>query len=325
MDRLRESDYVVVDVETTGFAAHRGDRIVEIALLRCRPGHGIVDRFATLVDPEIAMRARWVHGIRGDDVRRAPTFPKVAEEVRRRLEDAVIVAHNSRFDLTFIEAELVRSGTKLPPGPTLCTMALTARLGVPTRGRSLRACCDHFAIDLRNAHGAEHDAYATAQLLLQLLREAVGRGWTGFEDLGCTPPSVRSSDVRVCADASVSAVGDAPPRLRTAARCVGDTSPITDVDVAAYLELLDRVLADRVVTAAEVGALAAMARRCELEERTVADAHRDYLARLADAAWDDGVLTDDEIDDLEHVATLLGISSPEAQELSRIRRSTWAS
>ncbi|WP_027005295.1 3'-5' exonuclease [Conexibacter woesei] len=324
MDRLRESDYVVVDVETTGFAADRGDRIVEIALLRCRPGHGVVGRFVTLVDPQVPVRARWVHGIRADDVQRAPRFVDIAAEVRRRLEDAVIVAHNSRFDLAFLDAELSRSGSALPESPTLCTMGLTARLGLPVPGRSLRSCCEHFAIQIDREHGAEHDAQAAAQLLLRLLREALTRGWDDLEDLGCVPAVRRADAPR----RSLPQPPDAAPahrRLVTAARTLGDTWPVADADVAAYLDLLDRVLADRVVTTAEVDALAAMARRCDLEVNVVAAAHREYLGRLVAAAWDDGVLSDDELRDIAEVATLLGIAPGEAAELSSPRRPAWAS
>jgi DNA polymerase-3 subunit epsilon len=324
MGRLRESDYVVVDVETTGFAADRGDRIVEIALLRCRPGHGVVGRFVTLVDPQVPMRARRVHGISTDEVRRAPKFVDIAEEVWRRLEDAVIVAHNSRFDLAFLDAELTRSGSALPQSPTLCTMGLAARLALPVPGRSLRACCDYFAIELRREHGAEHDAQAAAQLLLRLLREALARGWDELDDLGCAPAPRRPDDLGRSLP-HIPACAPASRRLVTAARTLGDTWPVADADVAAYLDLLDRVLADRVVTPAEVDALAAMAQRCGLEDRVIAATHREYLVRLVAAAWDDGVLSDDELRDIIEVATLLGIVPAEAAELSAPRISAWAS
>jgi DNA polymerase-3 subunit epsilon len=324
MDRLRESDYVVVDVETTGFAADRGDRIVEIALLRCRPGHGVVERFVTLVDPQVPVRARRVHGISADDVRRAPKFIDIAAEIRRRLESAVIVAHNIRFDLAFLDTELARSGSALPESPTLCTMGLVTRLAVPVPGRSLRACCDHFAIDLRREHGAEHDAQAAAHLLLRLLREALARGWDELDDLGCVPAKRRSTAVGRTPAQLVDAA-PASRRLVTAARTLGDTWPVADANVAAYLDLLDRVLADRVVTAAEVDALAAMAQRCELDRTVVSATHREYLGRLVAAARDDGVLSDDELRDIAEVASLLGIASDEALELSSPRRSVWAS
>jgi DNA polymerase III epsilon subunit family exonuclease len=325
MDRLRENDYVVVDVETTGFSAHRGDRIVEIAMLRCRPGRGVVDRFVTLIDPGIPVTARGVHGLDGDAVRRAPRFEAVAHDVRRRLEGAVVVAHNSRFDLAFLDAELARAGSCVPEVPSLCTMALAARLGLDLPGRSLRACCEHFAIALHHAHGAEHDAQATAQLLLRLLREAVARGWASLAEIGCAA-APRCSEPRAPKAATFpGAPRAAPKHLVTAAQALGDTWPIDDADVAAYLDLLDRVMADRVVTAAEVDALAAMARRCDLDAPTVAATHREYLGRLVDAAWEDGVLTADERRDIVEVAALLGMDPAVVEHLSESRRSAWAS
>jgi DNA polymerase III subunit epsilon len=324
MDRLSESDYVVVDLETTGFAANGGDRIVEVAALRCRPGVGIVDRFVTLVAPQRSVGASRIHGIVPSDVASAPTFAKIASALHARLEGAVIAAHNSRFDLAFLDAELRRVGLALPDGPTLCTMGLAGRLRVPVRGRSLATCCAHFGIPLEREHGAEHDAQATAHLLLCLLREARTQGVDSLAALGCaTTP--RGEEARPPSTVPVPEPAAAPARLATAARQLGDSSPITDVDTSAYLDLLDRVLLDRVVTSAEVDALRAMARRCRLGEREVEEAHRDYLRRLAAVVWEDGVLTAEELRDIAHVSALLGLNASSGDKLIDLGRTAWAS
>jgi DNA polymerase-3 subunit epsilon len=324
MDRLSESDYVVVDLETTGFAAHANDRIVEVAVLRCRPGAGIVDRFVTLVDPQRPVGASRIHGVGRADVGGAPTFAKIASALRERLEGGVIVAHNSRFDLAFLEAELRRAGLALPDRPTLCTMGLAGRLGVPVRGRSLATCCAHFEIPLEREHGAEHDAQATARLLLCLLREARAQGLDSLAALGCAP-APRGEGPRPRSTGPVPEPAAAPARLATAARHVGDRSPITDVDTSAYLDLLDRVLLDRVVTPAEVDALRAMARRCRLGDREVGAAHREYLHRLADVAWEDGGLTPEELRDIAHVGALLGLDAASIDKLIDPGRTAWVS
>jgi DNA polymerase III epsilon subunit-like protein len=326
MDRLNTWDYIVVDVETTGFAADGADRIVEVAVLRCRPNAGIVDRFVTLVDPQRSMGATRVHGIDAATNRGAPTFRAIAPALRRRLENGVIVAHNSRFDLAFLNAELGRAGLAPPDAPTLCTMGLTARLGIDTRGRSLSACCQYFAISRGRAHGAEDDARATANLLLYLLRQANAQGMDTLTDLGCAPaPQPRSQ-----ASVSVGPACTGPPRpgrvsarLATAAGHLGDQSPIRDVDLAAYLDLLDRVLLDRVLTTSEVDALRAMARRCDLTDEDIAHAHREYLARLIEVAWEDSVLTADERGDIEWTGCLLGLGTAEIEQAVDGGRTTW--
>jgi DNA polymerase-3 subunit epsilon len=324
MDRLSESDYVVVDLETTGFAAHGDDRIVEVAVLRCRPSAGIVDRFVTLVDPQRPVGASRIHGIRRADIGGAPTFAKIASALRKRLKGGVIVAHNSRFDLAFLEAELRRAGRALPDSPTLCTMGLAGRLGVPVRGRSLATCCAHFEIPLEREHGAEHDAQATARLLLCLLREARAQGLESLAALGCAP-APRWETSRPMSMGPVLEPATAPEHLVTAARHLGDSSPIINVDTSAYLDLLDRVLLDRLVTHAEVDALRAMARRCGLGDREVGAAHREYMHRLADVAWEDSVLTAEERRDIEHVGALLGLDAPSINKLTDPGRTAWVS
>jgi DNA polymerase III subunit epsilon len=312
---LTDTDYLVVDVETTGFSPRRGDRIIEAAVLRCRPGRGVIDRFTTLVDPERAIGASHVHRLHAHDLRGAPTFVGVAERLRARLSGGVVVAHNLRFDIAFLDAEFERAGHRRIDGPTLCTMELASRLDLPVPGRSLAACCEHFTIPLTAAHGAEHDAHATAKLLLHLLRDARAKGLGRLDDLALatgpehTTPSPEATPHRPRAEAPTPA--RKPLRLVAAVRRVADTTPMGSPEAAAYLSLVDRVLLDGVLTATEADALIAMARRCCLDDNDVERLHVEYLRRLAEAAGWDGALGRDETEDLGAVAALLGVHMPE--------------
>jgi DNA polymerase-3 subunit epsilon len=314
---MLDADFAVVDLETTGFASEGSDRIVEIAIIRCRPNAGIVDRYVTLVDPGRGVGATPVHGLRPGDVRDAPVFSAIADDVLRRLEGAVLTAHNARFDIAFLQAELARAGRPALREQTLCTIGLAARLGVKTAGRSLGGCCATFDVpyDSYAPHGAERDARAAARVLLCLLREARTQGVASLRDLGC----MRAEPVRMGIAAPHHATRSdrdvpvsAKQRVAAAARQLGADSPIGDPEITAYLELLDRVLADRVLTADEAGALNAAARRGRLSERVVARAHADYVERLAELAWADGVTTDAETADLRVVAELLGVKKETA-------------
>jgi DNA polymerase-3 subunit epsilon len=299
-------DFAVLDVETTGIAAFGGDRVVERAILRCRPNVGIIDRFVTLVDPGGEIAASAVHGLRRSDVCGAPSFAAIADAVVRRLEGSVIVAHNSRFDVAFVQAELARLGRPSLRQLTLCTIGLVARLGIATPGRSLRGCCAAVGVDYDETvdHSAGRDARVTALLLLNLLREARAQEVLSLIGLGCVPADVHAG--RLVAP-------DPPPacppsaRVARAARRLGDVTPVGDGDVATYLDLVDRVLADRVITAAESDALRATARRLGLADRMVEHAHGEYVRQLEELAWADGVLDADEADDLRTVGRLLGV------------------
>lgn len=174
---LREIEYAVVDVETTGGSALRGGRIVEIAVFGVRDGV-VVDEFATLVDPGVAIPA-WVSRLTGISDRLvdgAPRFRDIADRVRSSLEGRVFVAHNAAFDWRFVSEEVRRAASVLPSGPRLCTVRLARRAlpGLPRRG--LDAVADYYGVEIRERHRARGDALATAALLPRLLTEAERAG-----------------------------------------------------------------------------------------------------------------------------------------------------
>ncbi len=162
---LSSATFAVVDVETTGLDP-RVDRVVEVACLRVAGGH-IVERFVSLVDPARAIpgRASDVHGIYAADVDGAPRLAELEPRLRALTADAVVVAHNARFDMSFLHCMAMR--------PVLCTMQMARRLvDAPSyRNETLRA-----HLQLRperqhaRAHRAEADADVTTALLLELLR-----------------------------------------------------------------------------------------------------------------------------------------------------------
>jgi len=115
----------IVDLETTGTHAGR-DRITEIGVVRvdadAAGGEPRVQEWSTLVDPEMPIppAIQALTGITDAMTRSAPTFSRVAEEVRERLSDCVFVAHNARFDHGFLKHEFARAGAAFSARP-LCT------------------------------------------------------------------------------------------------------------------------------------------------------------------------------------------------------------
>ena len=178
---LAEVPFAVVDVETTGQASWSGHRILEIAIVEVRGG-AIVDEYQTLLNPGqgIPRAITALTGIRADMVREAPYFEHVAEEILRRLEGRVFVAHNVAFDWSFVSAELVRANVDVPSASRLCTVRMCRRLVPQLRHRNLDVVTRHFGVEIHDRHRAYGDALATARVLLRLLDEAGGRG---IEDL----------------------------------------------------------------------------------------------------------------------------------------------
>ena len=175
---IEAADFVVVDLETTGFRAASA-AILEIGAVRVSALR-VADRFETLVRPpgELPPAIVALTGIHDAMVAEAPTRKRALRTFRKWLDrtpTAPFVAHNASFDHGFVTHALEQCA--LPPyvGPALCTRKLARRL-LPELGRySLDHLCAHFGISNRARHRALGDADATANALIDLLHLALTR------------------------------------------------------------------------------------------------------------------------------------------------------
>src|SRR5579884_476911 len=174
---LELATYVVVDLETTGLRPGTS-QICEIGAVRIRELE-LDDELTMLVDPgrPLERGAATLTGIDPHALRRAPP---VAAAVRRFLAfagDAVLVAHNARFDLAFLDRETERLTGNRIAAPVIDTVSLARRLlGDRTRRASLAQLSHFFGTSVRPCHRALPDAQATAEVLLALLGLAQERG-----------------------------------------------------------------------------------------------------------------------------------------------------
>jgi len=101
---------VFVDIETTG-GSYRNSRILEVAAIRYENGQ-VTDEFSTLIDPEAYIPASITSltGIRAQDIVDAPVFADIAERFSEIMNGAVFIAHNVRFDYSFIKNEFAMIG-----------------------------------------------------------------------------------------------------------------------------------------------------------------------------------------------------------------------
>src|SRR4051794_23775913 len=174
---LERATFVVVDLETTGLRPG-SSRICEIGAVRVRELE-LREEFELLVDPgvPIAAAVSALTGLRDSDLRGRP-HPAIA--VRRFLEfagEGVLVAHNARFDLAFLDRETERlSGARLA-APVIDTVGLARRLLAGRTPRAGLASLAHFfGTSVQPCHRALPDAHATAEVLVQLLGLAQERG-----------------------------------------------------------------------------------------------------------------------------------------------------
>jgi DNA polymerase III epsilon subunit family exonuclease len=173
---LEHATFVVVDLETTGLTP-RIARICEIGAVRIRELE-LEEEFETLVNPGVPIgpAITALTGLRDAQLRGQPS---AAVAVRRFLEfagDAVLVAHNARFDLAFLDRETERlTGARLA-GPVVDTVGLARRLLAGRTRAGLASLSHFFGTAARPCHRALPDAQATAEILLQLLGLAQERG-----------------------------------------------------------------------------------------------------------------------------------------------------
>jgi DNA polymerase III subunit epsilon len=169
----------------TTFSPWLHDRVIEIAIVRMDPARGILDEYCTLVNPGRDVGRTDIHGIRASDVREAPTWKEIAGDVGDRIEDAILAAHNLRFDMGFLVSEFTRVGLPPPSLPGLCMLRLARQLAPEGGSYKLQHCCAQAGIEHEDVHSALGDARATAHLLACYLAVARQRGMEDLAELGC--------------------------------------------------------------------------------------------------------------------------------------------
>lgn len=167
-------DYAVVDVETTGLSS--ADRLVQVAITHLDASGAVVDEWSSLLNPERHPGPVHVHGITPDRLASAPRFMDVADEIAKRLQGRILVAHNARFDHDMLAHEFDRLGLTSPSDRRLCTRNLARRLDLPLEDYRLSTVASYFGVPPWAVHDARADVGALVQVLRQLLSEAVTFG-----------------------------------------------------------------------------------------------------------------------------------------------------
>lgn len=159
-----------VDLETTGATA-TADRITEVGIIQLDDTG--TREWSSLVNPEarISDFIERLTGISNAMVATAPRFEELAPRILDALADRVFVAHNARFDYSFLKAEFGRLGIDFRPR-VLCTVKLSRRLFPQHRKHSLDSLIERHGLSMDQRHRALGDARAIAQFW-QLLREQV--------------------------------------------------------------------------------------------------------------------------------------------------------
>ena len=177
--RFEDTDYAVIDFETTGLNPYT-ERVIEVAVIRLSGDGTETDRWSTLIDPQHPVGEVDVHGITEPMLRNAPTWTETEPELRRRLDGAILVAHNCTFEEHFLATESVRGGTPIGQIAALDTKRLAGQTWDDLPNRTLRSVCDHLGITNPDAHRALSDTAATADVLRRVIDVWRSRNETSF-------------------------------------------------------------------------------------------------------------------------------------------------
>lgn len=155
--------YAIIDIETTGGSA-RMEKITEIAIY-LHDGNQITGEFVSLVNPErnIPYFITKLTGITNEMVEDAPRFYDIARQIVELTEGRTFVAHNARFDYSFIREEFKSLGYNFRRN-ILDTVALSRKLLPGHKSYSLGNICNDLKILINGRHRASGDAHATVKL-----------------------------------------------------------------------------------------------------------------------------------------------------------------
>lgn len=174
---------IVLDLETTGTWIEK-DRIVEVGMVRCLPD-GTKDRYVKRVNPEMPIPPNVVRliNINDDDVKDAPLFREIAEEVLTYIGQADLAGFNiERFDLPVLEREIVSAGLRFDWRDRVVYDA--QKIYHVNEKRDLTAAYQFYCSKkLINAHSALGDAEATVEIIEGQVTK-YGAGDESIESLG---------------------------------------------------------------------------------------------------------------------------------------------
>lgn len=164
--------FAVIDVEIANSSGEFRWSICQVGITVVKSGK-IVDNWSRLVNPRIrdsdwSRRNIAIHGIRPEDVRRAPTFKDIYPEIKGRVAYGKIVSH-SRFDEDVIRRACGRQGLPMLKQPWRDSLVLARRAWPRFRRHGLPEIAPRLRIRY-NSHDAGEDTRAAAELVLRAAR-----------------------------------------------------------------------------------------------------------------------------------------------------------
>ena len=163
---------IILDTETTGISVKEGHRIVEIGCIELNDLMPTGLEFHCLLNPErkVSENAFKIHGFSDETLSKQKKFNQIKGQFLNFIKDKTLIIHNSEFDLSHLNNELLLSGDKPLNNKIIDTLSL-ARTKFPGAQNSLDALCKRYRIDnsMRSKHNALLDCSLLAKVYINLI------------------------------------------------------------------------------------------------------------------------------------------------------------
>jgi DNA polymerase III subunit epsilon len=207
---VAETEFVVLDSETTGLNAKKGDRIVSISAVRLKNGRiDLSEAFHTLVNPnrDIPSETAVIHEILPRMVDGKPTIENVLPDFIRYVGSAVLVAHHAWLDMSFLNNEMNRLFgfplQNIVVDTAILDQALVVKKTPPSMRHMIKinshlsSLAERYHVSLEEQHSSFGDALTTAQIFQNMIKQSRQEGVATLKDflrMAFTPPSLDLRD-----------------------------------------------------------------------------------------------------------------------------------
>ena len=183
---LEDTTFVVYDTETTGFNAASGDQMIEIGAVKIQNGT-IIDRFDEFINPgrHIPDKITELTEITDEMVKDAGSEEEVTKRFLEWTGDSPMVAHNAKFDISFIENAMRKYNLGEFTNTVIDTLELSRALDQGFARHSLSALVKRYNVpfDEESHHRADYDAEGTALVFHKMCQKLIGQNYEKICDL----------------------------------------------------------------------------------------------------------------------------------------------
>jgi DNA polymerase-3 subunit alpha (Gram-positive type) len=175
-DLINSLPFCVIDLETTG-GNHSKDKIIEVGMVRVE-NLKITAEKSFLINPKMQIPEfiQNLTNIQQKDVKDSPIIEDVIQEILDFIRDDILVAHNTSFDVPFLNGVLKGLDLPLLENKVICTNVMTKHLMPEILNSNLNYMSRLFNVTHSKAHRAQDDAVATANLLITYLNIFIEKG-----------------------------------------------------------------------------------------------------------------------------------------------------